>query len=351
MKVPEPRKLKSGTWFIQLRLGGQSVPVTASTRKECIHAAQLIKAEHRAGKRMEAVAKTPLTLRQGIDAYIKARGNSLSPSTIRGYKIIQKNQFQAHMDLPMKDIKDWQAVYDSEKGRLSPKTLKNSFAFLKSVYKDQTGCTVPEIDMLQVARNERDFFDADQITTFLESVKGQKCEIGALLALSSLRCSEILGLEWQDVDLDRDRLAVHGAAVMDEHNKLVKKATNKTAESRRFVPIFIQQLHDALDVAKQPEGNVVHYQTESGLLKAINGVCADSGLPLVGVHGLRHSFASLCVHLGLPEETAMSIGGWSDFTTMRKIYTHISQRDREDHVAALSGFFNPAEENANKNAN
>ena len=50
MKVPEPRKLQSGTWFIQLRLGGVSVPVSATTKKECIRQAQLIKAEHQSGK-------------------------------------------------------------------------------------------------------------------------------------------------------------------------------------------------------------------------------------------------------------------------------------------------------------
>ena len=51
MKVPEPRKLKSGTWFIQMRLGGESVPVSAATRTECIRQAEKIKADYRNGKR------------------------------------------------------------------------------------------------------------------------------------------------------------------------------------------------------------------------------------------------------------------------------------------------------------
>ena len=34
MKVPAPRKLPSGSWFIQLRLGGESIPVTAATAKD-----------------------------------------------------------------------------------------------------------------------------------------------------------------------------------------------------------------------------------------------------------------------------------------------------------------------------
>jgi len=82
------------------------------------------------------------------------------------------------------------------------------------------------------------------------------------------------------------------------------------------------------------------------LWKAVNRVCIGAGLPAIGLHGLRHSFASLTVHLGIPEETAMAIGGWSDFQTMRKIYTHISQRDMYTHTQALEAFFSSASEGA-----
>ena len=69
MKVPTPRKLKSGTWFIQLRLGGESVPVSARTKTECVQQAQLIKAEYKAGKRLEKRSES--TFSQNIDDYIE----------------------------------------------------------------------------------------------------------------------------------------------------------------------------------------------------------------------------------------------------------------------------------------
>ena len=342
MKVPTPKKLPSGNWFIHLRLGGQNIPVTASTKKECIQTATLIKAEYRAGKRAEKVQLSDMTLRQGIDRYIDARKNDLSPATIRAYRNIQKVRFQEYMDRPMKSIKNWQKVYDSQIGSLTGKTLKNAWSLVRSVYRFQTGQPMPEISMLPVVANERPFLDADQIKVFLEAVKGHKCEIPALLALSSLRCSEILGLTWDLVDLEHKR-------VPDEHNHLVHKETNKTDASRRYVPIFIPQLADALVAVTDKTGYVSPMRTQQTIIRNINRICRDSGLPEIGIHGLRHSFASLCVHLGIPEETAMRIGGWSDFQTMRKIYTHISSRDLLAHTAALQSFYGG--ENANENAN
>ena len=93
---PKARKLSSGNWFIQLRLGGESIPVTARTEKECIRRAQYVKAEYQAGKRKAPEPKGP-TLGEAIDAYIARRDAVLSPSTIRGYKCIRKSRFSAVM--------------------------------------------------------------------------------------------------------------------------------------------------------------------------------------------------------------------------------------------------------------
>ena len=340
MKVPKPKKQPSGNWFIQLRLGGESVPITAKTKDACIQEAKNIKHDYLAGRREQKMLKLPdMTIRQAIDAYIAAKENSLSVSTVRGYRIIQNNRFQGYMDIPLKDITNWQDVYNSEKFRLSPKSLKNSFGFLRSVYTFATGGHIPNVDMLPVPKAERPVLMYDQIPTFLDAVRGKKCEIGALLALSSLRCSELLNLTWDDIDIKRKTIKVSGAMVLDEHNKLVQKDTNKTAASTRIVPIFIPQLVIALKAEKDKTGYVVYHRTQPGLRNAIDRCCIEAGLPEVGIHGLRHSFASLAVHLGIPEETAMQIGGWSDFVTMRKIYTHASQLDVQRHTSELENFF------------
>lgn len=337
MKVPTPKKTKNG-WYIRLRLNGVYCPVRASDRTECIHMAQKLKANYMANKRLMQKTSSAITLSQAIDRYIERKRAALSPSTIRNYRIIQKNRFQDYMYRPFDSIRDWQAVYNSELNNVAPKTLKNSFGLLRSVYENETGQKMPTVYMTPVPKNERPFLDADQIRQFCDALRGESCEIAALLALSSLRCSEILALRWERVDLTKRRILVSGALVRDEHGVYIEKATNKTEASHRYVPIFIPQLHDALNAVEDKTGRVVDFSSH-GLFCAINRVCRKAGVPEVGIHGLRHSFASLAVHLQMPEEVAMSIGGWSDFSTMRKIYTHISQSDMNAKTAKFAEFF------------
>ena len=75
------------------------------------------------------------------------------------------------------------------------------------------------------------------------------------------------------------------------------------------------------------------------LYQRINEICAANGLPKVGNHGLRHSFASLAYHLQIPEKIAMEIGGWDDDGTMRKIYTHLAKDDIAKRSAEFANFF------------
>lgn len=349
MKVPEPRKLSSGNWFIQMRLGGVSVPVTASTKKECIHQAQLIKAEHRAGKREIMRQEKSPTLREAITAYIDARRNVLSPSTVRGYISIRDNHFQAVIDSQISDIGNWQNVINAEAGEHAAKTVKNDWRFICSVLREN-GIVPPKVNLPQVIQKEAEFLDADQIPLFVEAVENTPCCIQALLALHGLRRSELVALTWDNVDLENKLLNIWGSAVYDENQKLVRKETNKNTTSRRTVPIMIPALEDALNAIPEDQriGPVVTV-TPNAVLKQINRACKKAGLPEVGTHGLRHSFASLALSsdVGMTEREVMELGGWSDPQTVHKIYEHLARKNRLKAENKMARFY----KNANKNTN
>lgn len=342
MKVPEPRKLSSGKWFIQLRLAGESIPISDYSKKECIRRAQLIKAEHLSGKRQREEEPAPAlpTLNEAIDRYIASRTNTLSPSTIRGYRIIQHHRFQPEMGRRLAEIAagEWQGIINREAGTCSPKTLKNAWGFLRSVIEDETGRYPPEVKLPAIAPPDKPFLSPEQIRVFVPAVSETPYAVPALLALSSLRISEIEALDWRNIPPNPEFIRVSGAVVRNERNQKVRKQQNKNATSTRNVPVMIPELSAALERERKPSGPIMPY-AQSSLRGAIRRVCRDNGLPDVGIHGLRHSFASLAYHLQIPEKIAMEIGGWADATTMHKIYTHIARSDIKRYQTAMTAFY------------
>ena len=80
-----------------------------------------------------------VTLSQAMDKYIETcRAAGRSPSTIRGYVLMQKNGFDALLDLPLSKItrSNLQAVVNSwVQSGATPKTVRNKLGLLSAAMK------------------------------------------------------------------------------------------------------------------------------------------------------------------------------------------------------------------------
>lgn len=341
MKIPEPKKLPSGSWHVRLRLSGETIYITESSKRECETVARLVKAEYRAraGKRRKTTG-IDMTLGAALDRYIASRSDVLSPSTIKGYQICRDNRFKGYMDTAIKDIDDWQVVINDEvKTGVSAKTIRNSWLLVRSVLRETTSLNLPKITLPQVIKKEPLFLEPEQIHLFAEAIQGETWELEALLALHGLRCSEIQALPISGIDTKQKVIKVRGAAVRNSEGVMVPKKENKNQASRRDVPIVIPRLTELVKKRKDKDSLVVSCH-ENTLRTYINRTCNRLKISEVGIHGLRHSFASLCYDLGIPEQVTMQLGGWADHNTMRKIYIHLSKRLVSRSQDALTDFFN-----------
>ena len=127
MKTPKAKKLPSGSWYVRVRIDGKDISITRSTEKEAVAEAMAIKAGIK-----EASITRRKSLKQAIDNYISARQNILSPSTIRGYRAIQRLRFQGMMnrDVFTTTQEQWQRAVNAEAKVISAKTLTNSWRFI-----------------------------------------------------------------------------------------------------------------------------------------------------------------------------------------------------------------------------
>lgn len=336
IKLPAVTQLPSGAYHARVQINGRRQSITADTEEECI--AKWMALRHSVIEAEDKPKKKRKTLEEAVTEYINARKEFCSPATIYGYERYKKNTFQSMMQANVYTTTDdqWQAAIKAEKrlGR-SPKYIENAWSLMASSIESVTKHR-PEVMLYPEEKNERPFLDPEQIDTFVAAIKGQPLEIPALLCLTSLRRSEMIALKWDKVDFKKKIIYVQGSRVRGADG-LVEKKQNKNKTSRRIVPI-IPPLMEALQAADR-SGEYVCAMTGDLTLTRINQVCAANGLPEVGLHGLRHSFASLAYHLGMPEKVAMEIGGWKDSSTMHKIYTHLAQKDIAKRAQEFSDYF------------
>ena len=336
LKIPKIIQLPSGSYSTKVMIDGVRHTITKDTAEEC--AAEAASIKYRTMQAESNRRKQRTTLAEALDAYIDKRRDKRSPATIKGYMAYRKNRLQSMMQANIYQATDdqWQTAVDRDFRKLSPKYAKNVWSMIASAIEEQTGKR-PEIELEPAASDERPFLEPDQVIIFVKAIKGKKAEIAALLELSSLRISEVLDVRGTDVDLERNWIRVRGAAVYGEDGKLVHKKENKNKTSVRYVPI-IPQLRAALEQIELTDDYLVK-MTGNGIFKQINRVCRSCGLPEVGNHGLRHSFASLAYHLQMPEKIAQEIGGWKDSATMHNVYTHLAQKDISKRAKEFSDFF------------
>lgn len=341
MIIPKPVKF-GDKWRIRLRLGGQEQYIWDTDKSRCERKAIAAKAAYQSEQlRFERELEHP-TLRLAIDQYIAERQHSVSPATIRSYRTIQKNRFPEVMDRRIAAIRpsEWQGILNHACAKYAPKTVWTSWGLVKSVLQE-FGAPLPQKLTVPKPPKRLDaaWLEPEEIRAFVAAAKDDRYCVPMLLALMSMRISEIDALRWENIRPDDDFIQTTGTRVLDENNKWIDRDVQKTYESARRVPLLIPELREAIRRDHKKRGKVLdaHQMT---LRRAVERTCDRAGVKRVTVHQLRHSFASLSAHLGIPKEISMEIGGWSNDKTMEQIYTHIARSDIERYKGRMWDFYN-----------
>ena len=335
--VPKPRQLSSGKWFIQMRLGGQSVSVPEGTEARCTAKARAIKAGF-----LETRKKPEdITLREACTKYIESKPARLSPTSIETYEKIRDQYFQGIMDKKLgaltPDVLDAAVEQEcsriSRRGkRLSPKTIKSAWMFVACVLNKYA----PDLDHSEVQLPELNqtvplILPPEKI---YHAVKGTDVELPCLLAMwLSLSMSEIRGLT-------KLKSVVNGKLIISEtvvrvNNRDVRKKGGKEETRTRAldIPPYIQDLID------QVEGDVLVPQSGHAVYMRFTRLLKKHGLPHITFHRLRHINASVMSLLGIPDKDSQERGGWKTDHTMKQIYRHSFTAQRQLSDRKIDAFF------------
>ena len=174
----------------------------------------------------------------------------------------------------------------------------------------------------------------------------------SLIIYTGLRCGELAALKWSDIDFENKKIYVRKNIVTiydyeDTERKTRKvnlQASTKTSEGRT-IPL-IKSAEDILNSIKSkyqeinPDGfiinnsdKMVHVDT---LSDSYTNIAKTAGIenPL-GIHTLRHTFASLLIKKGVDIKIVSDILGHKDVSFTYNIYVHILEEQKTQAMSLL----------------
>ncbi len=219
---------------------------------------------------------------------------------------------------------------------LSPKTVRNIHQIIASAMKlakeqkliltDPTeGCALPKLE-----HREMKTLPVEQLQSFLREAKDSGVfELYYLELATGLRRGELLGLKWEDIDLERDDLRVRRQIA--RINGEVVEAPLKTKNAYRTLPLA----EDTIGVLEQQKKKVGSspwvFSSPTGgpispdsVLHMLHRVLKRAGLPRIRFHDLRHTFATLALQNGVDVKTVSGMLGHFSAGFTLDTYAHVT---------------------------
>lgn len=180
---------------------------------------------------------------------------------------------------------------------------------------------------------------------------------------TGLRQSELLGLRWQDVNLEKGIISIRNTIMRQrnfedgESKTKIVRGKPKTKKGNREIPLPPTILEKLKNHKEKQEQESIEYEavwsntglvftSEVGtnieprrLLDTFHKLLSKAGLKKRGLHTLRHTFATRAIESGMDVKTLSEILGHEDISTTLNLYVHSSEDTKRESMNKLDIFF------------
>lgn len=214
-----------------------------------------------------------------------------------------------------------------------------------------------DVELPQSKQREIQPLTPEQAQVLLQKVREHHLEALLALALTTgMRRGEILGLRWQDIDLQQGTLQVcRAVSYFGRRGFLVGEPKTEKSKRKIALPQFVVealkrhrtiQLETRLQAgAAWIENDLVFSNNCGGFIVPVtltnhfSKLLEEIGLPRMRFHDLRHSAATLLLHMGVPAKVVQEILGHSTFSTTMDRYSHVLPSMQQEAMDKMDDLF------------
>ena len=174
--------------------------------------------------------------------------------------------------------------------------------------------------------NTKHFWTPENFEMFIGFVPQYPARVGlATLFWTGLRIGELLALTPADVDLQAGTISVSKSFQLIKGREVITEP--KTKKSRRVVPLPSRMVEALKNYEKsfydlQPTDRLFPF-TKSYFHKQMDAGCQASKMEKIRLHDLRHSHASMLIHMGVPILLVSERLGHENVETTLQTYGHL----------------------------
>lgn len=148
-----------------------------------------------------------------------------------------------------------------------------------------------------------------------------------LIAKTGLRFAEALALTPEDFDLEKQALVINKSWNYKEKEGHFQPTKNESSNRTIMIDCKLMQQFQNLIKNRDPKLPIFFEKGQrvynSTLNKKLANYCKKLNIPVISIHGLRHTHASLLLYEGVSVASVAKRLGHSNTTTTQETYIHI----------------------------
>ncbi len=215
-------------------------------------------------------------------------------------------------------------------------------AILRAAERDWKWLEKAPVIKIPAVRNKRvRWLEKDEAKRLIDECPEPLKSVVKFALATGLRRSNIINLEWQQIDMQRRVAWVNPED--SKSNRAIGVALNDTAckvlrdqigNHNKFVFVHTK-------AGRRPDGSVTpavrKMRVDDG--RAWKSACKRAGIEDFRFHDLRHTWASWLIQSGVPLSVLQEMGGWESIEMVRR-YAHLAPNHLTEHAKQIDSIFN-----------